>query len=202
MNHDDTELLIATVFSLLDSVNPSTSSVLDTLIQFDGDVEAAARHLNNVGGSKKRKRENTLASWLYPEKTSKYVDPEPSLKPPSKTRVQVASPAKKPAVDLMTVLRPPPSSDKRKATRLPPLLLSNSSLVSEHTPCTLHHAILPPELACRLFYTMVDASRTWNRNKWWLFDRVVESPHRTSFFARRTDGVGSDDSWQEAAQFW
>ncbi|KAF9049311.1 hypothetical protein BDZ89DRAFT_1033151 [Hymenopellis radicata] len=67
-------------------------------------------------------------------------------------------------------------------------------MISEHTPCTLHQAILPPELACRLFYTMVDASRTWNRNKWWLFDRVVESPHRTSFFARKTDGVGSDDS--------
>jgi hypothetical protein len=35
-----------------------------------------------------------------------------------------------------------------------------------------------------------------------LFDRVVESPHRTSFYARETDGYGDDKNWQEAAQYW
>lgn len=55
----------------------------------------------------------------------------------------------------------------------------------------------------RLFYTMLDLSRNWNRNKWWLFDRLVESPHKTSFFIRRystneAEGVEMD----EAAEFW
>ena len=36
----------------------------------------------------------------------------------------------------------------------------------------------------------------------WLFDRVVESPHKTSFYARETDGYGDDRNWQEAAQYW
>lgn len=49
---------------------------------------------------------------------------------------------------------------------------------------------------------MLDASRSWKRNTWWLFDRLVESPHLTSFYARKNDGVDTDESWQEAAQFW
>jgi hypothetical protein len=31
---------------------------------------------------------------------------------------------------------------------------------------------------------------------------VVESPHRTAFFARKTDGIDDNTSWQEAARFW
>lgn len=58
----------------------------------------------------------------------------------------------------------------------------------------------------RLFYTMIDLSETWQRNKWWLFDRVVESPHRTSFYVRRsfpeTTTSSTPDDMQEAAQFW
>ena len=81
-------------------------------------------------------------------------------------------------------------------------MLPTPALVAQHTPCTLHLSVLPPELACRLFHTMIDASKDWKRNKWWLFDRLVESPHRTSFFARKNDGVDDDDSWQEAAQYW
>ena len=56
----------------------------------------------------------------------------------------------------------------------------------------------------RLFYAMLDLSDEWQRNKWWLFDRVVESPHRTSFFVRRAkDGTldGGVDA-NEAAQIW
>ena len=88
--------------------------------------------------------------------------------------------------------------------RLPPLTLTNPAMVAEHAPCTLHPSVLPPELACQLFYTMLDASREWSRNKWWLFDRLVESPHRTSFFVRVLRDKGGDgaDDWQEAAQFW
>ncbi|KAF8201617.1 hypothetical protein BJ912DRAFT_843410 [Pholiota molesta] len=103
----------------------------------------------------------------------------------------------------MTILRQPPSPRKEKLMpNLPPLMLSSPEMIARHTPCTMHLSVLPPELACQLFYTMVDASKEWKRNKWWLFDRVVESPHLTSFFARKTDGLSDDESWQEAAQYW
>jgi hypothetical protein len=64
------------------------------------------------------------------------------------------------------------------------LTLTNPSMVAQHTPCTMHLSILPPKLACKLFYAMLDLSQSWKRNKWWLFDRVVESPHRTSFSSK------------------
>ncbi|EPQ58372.1 hypothetical protein GLOTRDRAFT_36273 [Gloeophyllum trabeum ATCC 11539] len=108
----------------------------------------------------------------------------------------------------MTVLRPPPSPAKDTPRRLPPLTLANPDMVAKHTPCTLHLSVLPPELACRLFYTMLDESQEWKRNQWWLFERLVESPHRTSFYVRRfsaSDGDSEDvagDAWQEAAQYW
>ncbi|KAF8894467.1 hypothetical protein BD779DRAFT_1609218 [Infundibulicybe gibba] len=72
-------------------------------------------------------------------------------------------------------------------------------IVAKHTPCTLHLSVLPPELACKLFYTMINASRQWKRNKWWLFDRLVESPHRTAFYIRNAD---DEKRWGETAQFW
>ncbi|KAJ6606500.1 hypothetical protein DFH09DRAFT_1242020 [Mycena vulgaris] len=100
----------------------------------------------------------------------------------------------------MTVLRQP--KIEKAVPKLPPLTLSTPALLTEHTPCTLHPSVLPSELACRLFYSMIDASRGWQRNKWWLFDRIVESPHRTAFFARKTNGIDGDTSWQEAARFW
>ncbi|KAK0458459.1 uncharacterized protein EV420DRAFT_1542361, partial [Desarmillaria tabescens] len=183
MATDDTDMLIALVYSLLQSnssqpASHSDEAVLDALVQHNGNVEAAVQHLNNRG--KKRKRTNDLTSWLGNK--------------PNKS---------KPAVDLMTVLRQaPPSPSKKKPVSPPPLLLSNPTMVAQHTPCTMHLSVLPPDLACQLFYTMVDASRGWKRNKWWLFDRVVESPHRTSFFARENGAEGSGDAWQEAARFW
>ncbi len=59
---------------------------------------------------------------------------------------------------------------------------------------------------------MLDRARAgWSRNKWWLFERMVESPHRTAFFVRkdlnvREDADGNDnggnDEWTEAARYW
>ncbi|OCH95052.1 hypothetical protein OBBRIDRAFT_721704 [Obba rivulosa] len=92
------------------------------------------------------------------------------------------------------------SKQNQTPPRAPPLTLATPSLVAQHTPCTLHYSVLPPELACRLFYDMLEESQNWSRNKWWLFDRVVESPHRTSFYVRRAE-LGNEDL-QQAAQYW
>lgn len=56
----------------------------------------------------------------------------------------------------------------------------------------------------RIFYHMMNESQNWRRNRWWLFDRVVESPHRTSFFVRShsaRDGDAEHDM-HEAAKYW
>lgn len=221
----DTDTLIALVCSLLKPPFPDAAVVLDALIQSDGDVQGAARSLISSAEDKpgsnaekkqgtKRKRPVNLQDWLNPKASTqrKHNADAASSLVASSSKSTITGPVSpkrrstspsKPVVDLMSVLRQPsPKAPKETIPRLPPLVLSTPALVAQHTPCTLHPSILPPELACRLFYTMLDASRDWKRNKWWLFDRVVESPHRTSFFARKNNGLNDDESWQEAAQFW
>ncbi|QRV86285.1 2OG-Fe(II) oxygenase family protein [Ceratobasidium sp. AG-Ba] len=64
----------------------------------------------------------------------------------------------------------------------------------------MHSAVLPLELSCRLYHAMLKASEDWSRNKWWMVDKLVESPHTTSFYARH--GTEDDYDWREAAQYW
>ena len=220
----DTDLLIGIVSSLLDR-KVDTDAILDALTRCNGDAPSAAELLNSGSGSstdntsksrqpgKGKKRGRGLQDWLEGGSSRKFVRREvesssstgssPTLQP-NTTRGDNASPnstAKANGLDLMTVLRQPPPP-KKTVTQKPPLMLSTPAMIAEHAPCTLHLSVLPPELASKLFYTMQDASRGWKRNKWWLFDRLVESPHRTSFFARKTDGIDANTDWQQAAQFW
>jgi hypothetical protein len=215
--NDDTETLLALLSSLLTGRAPDAVVLLDALVQYNGDVAAAAQFLNSKennpdkkqGG--KRKRVVDLDNWLKPSasKISKMIDLQLNTDQTSSSTSPMAKGAaapqsgspEKPPLDLMSILRQPLSNQK-SIPRLPPLMLAKPALVAEHTPCTLHLSVLPPDLACSLFHTMVDASHEWKRNKWWLFDRVVESPHRTSFYARKDDGIDGDASWQEAARFW
>ncbi|KAF5386857.1 hypothetical protein D9615_001643 [Tricholomella constricta] len=202
---NDTDTLLALVSSLLTEKTPDADSILEALVHCNGNVEATAKLLNGSGdtmiNTKKRKRAD-LAGWLAKsQKTTKDATRRPIVASSKPSSESSSSSHRPPAVNLMSTLRPPPSP-KKSIQQLPPLLLSNPDMVAQNTPCTLHLSILPPELACRLFYTMVHASRDWKRNKWWLFDRLVESPHRTAFFARKDDGIDGNESWQEAAQFW
>ena len=220
MNEADTETLIAMVTSLLTVPNPGQDVVLDALVQCSGDIQAAAALVDakhsKPASAKRKAPSSDLSNWLMSPHPTPSGSKPPSLKKRRATQQPDTGPGPlaikdtthtpgsspgKPAVDLMSVLRPPPPS-KPSVPRLPPLTLSNPSMVAQHTPCTLHLSVLPPELACELFYTMMDSSQSWRRNKWWLFDRIVESPHRTSFFVRRTNGVDDNESWQEAAQYW
>ena len=72
--------------------------------------------------------------------------------------------------------------------------------VSEIGHFSLLSSILCSRELRRLFYTMLHASRQWKQNKWWLFDRVVESPHRTAFFVR--NDPSNERDMEEAAQHW
>jgi hypothetical protein len=108
-------------------------------------------------------------------------------------------------------LKPPSTSTTPEApAQLPPLTLGNPEMVARHTACTLHPQALSPELAIRLFETMLDEAERWNRNRFWLFERAVESPHKSSFYVRDMSAVAgygrkdeiSDLEWKEAAHYW
>lgn len=236
MSSEETDILLATLISLLQPPIPSHTDLLNALADYDGNPEAAARSLARERGTEptqKRKRATTdLEQWLKlsdrdasdgrSSASSAHKRTRPDSYNSQSTAANPSRQNKTPSVghnsnpprlvNLMSVLRDGSSSAMTAAPRLPPLLLSNPSMVAQHTPCTLHYSVLPQDLACELFYTMLDAAQGWSRNKWWLFDRLVESPHRTSFFAR-TEGFDahskdpkSEESvaeiWKEAAQFW
>ncbi|KAF9427134.1 hypothetical protein BGZ76_002464 [Entomortierella beljakovae] len=76
-----------------------------------------------------------------------------------------------------------------------PLVLYNPEDVAKHCPCTLVFNVLEKDLATRLLQAMLVDSETWNRNRWWLFERMVESPHKTSYFAERDDDMEEVSGW-------
>lgn len=86
----------------------------------------------------------------------------------SSSKPKPTLPSSRPPVSHMSVLKQAPSEEKKKPIQLAPRTLGTPALVAEHTPCTLHHSILPPELACRLFYVMLKEAAGWDRNRWYV----------------------------------
>ncbi|CAG8845054.1 10292_t:CDS:2, partial [Racocetra persica] len=76
------------------------------------------------------------------------------------------------------------SDNLKKSRRIiqPVLKLFRPQDISEKTSCTLIHDVLPKELANSLLKVMLKESETWHRNQWWLFERMVTSPHTSSFY--------------------
>jgi alkylated DNA repair dioxygenase AlkB len=61
--------------------------------------------------------------------------------------------------------------------------------IAAHTPCSIIHNFLPPVEADALLLELLKETHTYSRDKFKLFDRIVESPHTFCFYA---------DNWDEA----
>ncbi|KAH9180575.1 hypothetical protein EDB89DRAFT_2216960 [Lactarius sanguifluus] len=183
---EDTDTLLALLCSLLpDNFSYSQQALIEVLLQTEGNVEMAAGILLKQRSSPQKKPRSEGSATAITTKRDQL-------------------PISKPVKNLLEVLRPQPpqASATANASRLPPLTLSNPSLVTQHTPCTLHLGVLPPELACRLFYTMLHEAQDWTKNKWWLFDRMVESPHRSSLYTRHPAEAANEAAWQNITRAW
>ncbi|KAI8054332.1 hypothetical protein BDF22DRAFT_678581 [Syncephalis plumigaleata] len=66
--------------------------------------------------------------------------------------------------------------------------------IARHTPCELILDFLPADLANNLLEDMLTISKGWKRNRRWLFDREIVSPHTSSFF------VHPEGSWTRKPQ--
>jgi hypothetical protein len=51
--------------------------------------------------------------------------------------------------EFMSIFQQPEPASKSGPPKLPPLTLATPDMVANHTPCTMHLSVLPPELACR-----------------------------------------------------
>lgn len=179
MAEQDTDILLALLSSLLASPVDDPSTLLDALVEADGDVERAATLLNSRPSASagtprgvKRKRNAGLDGWLGTgdpkdarKRDSSPVDAStstprkrPVLAPGPKHTADLPSPGSSPRKvktvtqqEFMSLLRPPNSSEAKPQgpPKFPPLTLTTPALVAKHTPCTMHLSILPPELASR-----------------------------------------------------
>lgn len=152
--------------AILASLHPDLSQevLFEALLGADGSVEKASRALRGEG-----------------EETHR--TPSPVKKPSSSNALGYQ--ASLTAFGLGTI-----SPSKKKLTRRGKTLhLYAPEDVEEHTPCSIIHNFLPNDLADALLKELMVESSTFLRDKFKLFDRVVESPHTFKFYV---------DSWSEA----
>ncbi|KAI4679581.1 hypothetical protein J4E81_010387 [Alternaria sp. BMP 2799] len=108
------------------------------------------------------------------------------------SRPQVTSPRKRPAsstVGYQSSLSSYRIAPANGALTKKPLVRKGKTLslyspedIEAHTPCSIIHNFLPVEQADALLSQLLDASSTYDRYEFKLFDRVVVSPHTYSFY--------------------
>lgn len=126
---------------------------------------------------RKTRRKDSLAGWIVPppkkrQKTDKVHEKKKTL------HVKTEEPNLRCISD---VLRAKDDQPIASTSRLPVLTLGTPDLVARHSPCTLILDVLDQNLAGELYLEMIEESEAWQRNKWHLFDKEVESPHTTAF---------------------
>lgn len=75
-----------------------------------------------------------------------------------------------------------PVKKKVKSKKGATLHLFDPADVAEHTPCTIIHNFLPPDLANDLLKELLEEAPTFEQITFKLFDNVVSSPHTSSFY--------------------
>ena len=156
-NEDSTDVKLAKLSSLYPRLDQE--ALLDILLAHDGSVEDAAASLRAPGSTKKPGGVAGAQSSL------RLYASGPAQ------RAGSASPRKKGKL-----------LSKKGAT----LHLFDPEDISEHTPCTIIHNFLPPDLANELLREMLEQSKTFEKITFKLFDNVVSSPHTSSFFVGST----------------
>lgn len=143
-----------TKLAILSSLFPfvDESHIFEALIDADGDVAVAQRRLK---------------------------PPSPSPEPPLKRAKGVAG-------QQLSIrkfqLQGSHAPVKRLTTTGKTLHLYDAEDIEHHTPCSIIHNFLPPEEANELLLELLEEAKTFTNQSFKLFDRVVQSPHTTSFY--------------------
>ncbi|KAG0200086.1 hypothetical protein BGX28_006756 [Mortierella sp. GBA30] len=218
----DWDFKLATLFSIFEST--SEDVLQKALIAAKGDLEDAIPLILNTNSDRmssssassssshpySRTRSRDRLDHISARKKQKLIQPRLSAFLPTTAS---SSSLSKPTISI-----PPPSMPNESTAHLPslndrlrwkdgiddsspssnrpkPLILYKPEDVAKHSPCTLIFNVLDKDLAARLLKVMLKDSETWNRNRWWLFERMVESPHKTSYFAERDDDMEEVAGW-------
>lgn len=146
--------------AILASLHPgcTTEALLEALLASDGHVNSASRGL----GDSNRADSSTCPCKGYNH--GKVVGYQSSLSNFTGSKL------------------PTPNSPRKVTKRGQTLHLYSPDDIAAHTPCSMIHNFLDQDIANALLREMLDESHTWGRDKFMLFDNVVESPHTICFY--------------------
>jgi hypothetical protein len=148
--------------AMLASVYPDLDHglLLDILMASSGSVKIALETLTNTEDSKASKKKQSSTSGIGYQA--------------SLTSFNIGSSTTK----------------KRALTKKgKPLHLYSPEDIAAHTPCSIIHSFLPTEEADALLRELLQEAPTFQRARFKMFDRVVESPHTTCFYVDSEDAV-------------
>jgi hypothetical protein len=192
MDDPDTDLLLVLVRSLLSPPLASLDqgALLDALLEADGDIERAAAALERGGAGQGSHSSSSTRQAGHKRARSDQGQIESWLDGPKSKRKSVVKASRSSAFATSTsslpTQRPPqrPDSPTSKAklakavVPLPPLLLANSKLLSDHLPCiAVPPSPLSPRLASALYCVLMDESASWTKNDYVINGLTVQSSH-------------------------
>ena len=193
--YNDTQ--IALLASLLEPASYPISEYLEALENANGDISKAAEALllPRVKSAGKRKAGTSIQSWRGKKKHGDISEDENAGTWRGSAESTLRNPVSRdPATDLLSLLRKESPSKPAKAKTLPQpalLLTSQASIDAHGLPATMVQSPLSPSLASALYLALMEESELWDRNRWYLAGRWVESPHTTTVYARKGAGYGS-----------
>ncbi|KAF9337923.1 hypothetical protein BG006_001501 [Podila minutissima] len=207
---EDWDFKMATLFSIFES---TPERVLhQALTKAHGDLEQAIpvvlsgqlsastdTTVNNYPKKKQRLVQPRLAAFLGSPSFSSSSSSSTSASSSQSTSALISSPSSSvsnlPSLNDRLRWKDSIDDSTKSRERIRPLVLYNPEDVAKHCPCTLIHNVLDKDLASRLLQVMMVESETWNRNRWWLFERMVESPHKTSYYAEDNHDLAEVSGW-------
>lgn len=156
---DSTEFKLAVLASLHPDLGQDI--LLDALANADGSVDKASNHLSGAdrtsSPAKKQSRTSTVG---YQSSLSSFGLRNGSVSPVKKQQLT-----------------------KRGKT----LHLYAPEDIEQHTPCSIIHNFLSKDLADALLHEILPETSSFTRDKFKLFDKVVESPHTMAFYVDSLD---------------
>ena len=196
---EDTDTKLAILSSLLEPATYPLEELLDALQESNGDVGNAAEAilLPRVKSAGKRKAGTSLESWLG----KKRAPVSPPGKVDSATSIKAdSSPRKKEGVNLLHHLKHP-TTERTKTIPRPPINLPNQSVIDTHNlPLSILKSPLSPSFASALYLAMMEESTTWERNKFYLAGKWVESPHTVCHYSRDPAATGTTEAVEKGEE--
>jgi alkylated DNA repair dioxygenase AlkB len=151
---ESTDVKLAILASLYPGIDHS--DLLDILISSEGSVERACLSLSPQDSSDLPVRKRRASGTEIQSSLSSYTTSNSNTSPTKGLK---------------------PLTKKGKT-----LHLYAPEDIANHTPCTLIHNFLPPDLATSLLKELLDEAPTFPRQTFKLFDRTVQSPHSACFY--------------------